>query len=747
MFTGNAALLHYRDLSLAGRLAAINVIDAERLLFQREVDWPALATGTLDISGILGKSPRGFIVRTSLDLSPAPGYVPVSGHLELTYHQAGRVIDLANARLNLPHSRLAATGTIGENLQVAIDTNNFDDLRPLRQAVGPRLASAQLPTLLSNGNAHFDGAIAGPLSDPHITGNILLSHFDAFGESWDSARTHAELSSNSAILSAVSIDQGSAHASGTARLQLTGWSLNANAPISTQAQFRGVSLTRLLNLSHIRNLPLTGGAASGSLDLEGRLDDPQGTAHVIAQQFTVFDQPLDRMVADVQLRPGEIRISNGRAQTGFASLLFSGAYDHLPGSWSNGQLHIKADSNVFPLANLASTRQYSPGWNAQVELHGEAGLKISAGHVEPTVANGILVLRQITQNKELLGDVTLDASTKGEFLYAGFSGDLRDTHLKGNAEVHLVPGSPTKGQLQIDRIGLRTLYALLQPAATKTLPVEGSLRGVATFEGPLAQPGRIKGTIRFEDFTLRAAGLLQGATTATTPALIFHNAAPILLDAVDGRLAVRSFQLTGRDTNLAVKGSITYLHQTSLDLKADGSLDFRIFQLFQPGIQSSGRSLIAASITGAPAHPVINGTLEIQNGSLFANGFPNGLTAVNGTLRFDGVRATIQKLTAQTGGGTLSAAGFIDFGGGPMIYRLDGSAESVRVRYANSISVTCQFAVAPHRHQQEQRALRNRHHFARGLYAECGCRHASRCCRRIARHYNQGERFLNRPAA
>ncbi len=84
----------------------------------------------------------------------------------------------------------------------------------------------------------------------------------------------------------------------------------------------------------------------------------------------------------------------------------------------------------------------------------------------------------------------------------------------------------------------------------------------------------------------------------------------------------------------------------------------------------------------------MNGALEIQNGTLFANGFVNGLSAVNGVLRFNRERATIEKLTAQTGGGTLSAAGFVDFGSrGPLTYRLDANAANVRMRYANSVSI------------------------------------------------------------
>ena len=73
---------------------------------------------------------------------------------------------------------------------------------------------------------------------------------------------------------------------------------------------------------------------------------------------------------------------------------------------------------------------------------------------------------------------------------------------------------------------------------------------------------------------------------------------------------------------------------------------------------------------------------------IFAESFPNGLTALNGTVRFDRDRATIEKLKAQTGGGTLSVGGFMSFGNGPLIYRLEANAENVRVRYAGSVSVT-----------------------------------------------------------
>lgn len=687
--TGNAVIVHSRDFSLSGHVAGVNVIDAERFLFHNQLPWQGVAAGTLDITGLLGTSPQNVAIATKLDINPTGSLLPVSGHIEASYRQLGNTLDLANSQLNLPHTRFTVSGRVNDSLNAVLDSTNLDDLHPLEQLGGNQFASVQLPRILPNGNAHFDGVLAGPLDRAHISGNVLLTHVNALTEDWDSVRAHSDLTSDSVTLTGLSIDQASLHASGTVHLQLANWSPNPNSPASVQLQFHGAAVARAAQLAHLEIIPVSGGSVSGSLNLQGSLNSPQGTAQLRAQHLTLFDQPVDQAAADLQIRPTDIRIANGRVQAGSASLTFTGDFAHQPGSWSSGQLHIKADSNAFPLTSLALARHNEPGWNAQLEVHGDVGIKIDNGHIEPTVANGKLFLRHVMQNNDVLGDVTVDASTKGDLLYAGFAGDLRDTQLKGNAEVHLVPGSPVKGQIQVDRIGLRTLYALLNGSNRTPPPLDGYLHGAATFDGPLAQPQRMQGSIRIDEVQVSAASLLETTQTDTAEALVFRNSAPIILDAADGHLTVRSFKLTGRDTNFALTGSLSYLPKTSLNLEVGGSVDLRFFELFQPGLQTSGRGLLAASITGNPAAPLLNGTLQVQNGALFANGFPNGLTAVNGSVQLDRGRATIQKLTAQTGGGTLSAGGFVDFStAGPLIYRLDARAENVRVRYANSVSLT-----------------------------------------------------------
>jgi translocation and assembly module TamB len=157
---------------------------------------------------------------------------------------------------------------------------------------------------------------------------------------------------------------------------------------------------------------------------------------------------------------------------------------------------------------------------------------------------------------------------------------------------------------------------------------------------------------------------------------------------------VRSFEIAGKDTSLKVAGSVPYFARKAPDpngmnLKVEGSVNLRVFHFFDPNVESSGVSTVSASIAGTLRDPSVNGTLSLKDGSFFLQDVPNGLSDVTGTVSFNRNRATLQKMTAKSGGGEISLGGFVSFGGGgPLVYHLEGSAQSVRVRYAGSISVT-----------------------------------------------------------
>jgi len=372
-------------------------------------------------------------------------------------------------------------------------------------------------------------------------------------------------------------------------------------------------------------------------------------------------------------------------QAGPAVVSFSGAYRHVHGSWRSGQAELKIESNGFPLAALAPVRKYEPGLNAQFEIHAEAAARITPGHVEPTTANGTVAFRDVTVDNVPYGSVTMRAATHGTSLNAAFEGDLRESRLTGSAEVLLAPGNPVKGEFRLGRIRFETLYALFHAGRKNALPFDGFLEGGLTFEGPLQNPSQLRARAQLQEIQFSSAP----PAGQKAPDLVFRNVEPIVLDASNGIATVRNFHIGGKDTSLTLAGSIPYAQQGPMDLRVEGAVDLRIFELFDPHVQSSGQSLVRASVAGTLAEPSVNGTLELRHGSFFLKNVANGLTDVNGTVKFDRDRATIQKLTAQSGGGELSLGGFATLSpGGPLVYRLEANAENVRVRYAGGISVT-----------------------------------------------------------
>ena len=154
-------------------------------------------------------------------------------------------------------------------------------------------------------------------------------------------------------------------------------------------------------------------------------------------------------------------------------------------------------------------------------------------------------------------------------------------------------------------------------------------------------------------------------------------------------LSSSKFEITGRDTRLSVRGSAPLSGDRPIDLEVAGTAELGLFKLLDPNVRSSGSSEMSAHIAGTLSVPKITGSLRIRNGSFFLPNVSNGLSDVDGTVLFSRNRATIQKMTAHSGGGDISLGGSVSFGEStPLVYHLDAAARNVRVRYANSISVT-----------------------------------------------------------
>lgn len=116
-----------------------------------------------------------------------------------------------------------------------------------------------------------------------------------------------------------------------------------------------------------------------------------------------------------------------------------------------------------------------------------------------------------------------------------------------------------------------------------------------------------------------------------------------------------------------------------------GTLDVALAQIFDKDLTSSGMITMNANVRGSFDDPQLTGRADLKNISLAYTGLPNGISNGNGRVLFDGTRATIETLTAQTGGGNLKLSGFAAFGS-TLAFRLEANANGVRVRYPEGVS-------------------------------------------------------------
>ncbi len=687
-FAGEMALRQGRDVQVDGTLSGLSFDAATALLSKQKLPWSGVAAGPVHLRAILNRNWRDLTVQSNLSIVPGRDRVPLSGNLDATYRAKGSVVEFRRSSLSSANTRLSFSGVAGASLDVVLDSTNLDDLNPLRQLLGLETRRLPLPTLARNGSAHFDGKVSGPLQNPQVAGNLALSVFQIQGQSWNQLRSHLVANEKGVDFSSLVVDQGLLHAVAEGHVGLDRWMVANNSALQLRGQFRGVDFLKLASSFSAPQLRSVRGTASGTFDLQGTVMNPSGTARMDVANVDAYGERLNQVELDAMFAGDTVQITRGHMQAGPAELSFSGAYTHAARSWREGQLQVKLDSNGFPLASLAPLHEYLPGVNAQFEIHGKGVARIGPDSMEPVSADGTAVLRNLTVNKVPYGSIRFNAGTQAQNLTTSFSGNLRGSRVTGSAQMQMTVSNPIVGQVHLDSMQLSTIAALIRPQQAK-LPFEGLVEGSLTFKGPLQEIRKMHGTIAIEKLELTSNIPLPPSTATPAADLTFRNVSPILFQYADGVATVSRFEMRGRGTNVTVSGSVPFVQQRPMQLKVNGSINLQLFELFDPNVRASGESLVAASVSGAMAHPSLSGTLELKNGTFFASNLPNGLTAVNGTVRFDRDRATIEKLTAQTGGGELSMGGFMSFGnGGPLIYRLEANAENVRLRYAGSVSIT-----------------------------------------------------------
>jgi translocation and assembly module TamB len=193
--------------------------------------------------------------------------------------------------------------------------------------------------------------------------------------------------------------------------------------------------------------------------------------------------------------------------------------------------------------------------------------------------------------------------------------------------------------------------------------------------------------LRLPSLQLSGRPELQARAGAKAQDLVIASTEPLLIDINSKEVNIKAAHFTARDTQLSLGGRLRFDDPSSSDLHADGSINLAILQLLNKDLLASGHARVSAAFRGTLTKPELDGRMELDHASLFLPDLPNGVDNANGVIVFDRNRATIQSLTAETGGGKVQISGFVGFGS-VLVYRLQATADQVRYRSPQGISIT-----------------------------------------------------------
>jgi translocation and assembly module TamB len=652
------------------------------------LDWRrSLAEGTADLALDVAAPER-----------PAPGDMPVSGNLRGRYGIRSERLELAVLDLTTPHSHIEATGSLGTTtamLNVKATTTSLAELL----AFAPTNA---VPLELS-GEAGFAGTVRGRLRSPEIAGHLqatdltylytspppqppapakaaatpkkhwyrLASRAEPPAASqtpppskprrihFDSLTGDIHYTQSAASLQHATIQEGSAHLALDGSVGLYQGALLPDSSFQLHATLKNGDIEELQNAAGL-SYPVRGDVTF-TVQAGGTLDNPHGQGQVSLAHGEAYGRPISELTSNVQFANHAVQLENLHLQAARGSLAGSLAYDFRSKA---GRFDLKGKSIDLEEIHEVQLDRLAVAGQANFTAQG-------SGTWEHPVVNAHVEVANLSLNEQAIGSVVADAVTEGRRLTLTARSHFPNGNLTLDGNAELEGEMPAIAILHFTNLDVNPF---LPANMRKQVTRHASLHGQMQLNGPLRQPRRLNGTLNLQEFSVELQHLLV------------HSEGPVQLSFADEVLRVERCVIVSDQTRFTLTGTAGLTAEHPLELQANGMLDLRLAQSFNPDLTAYGTSNISLRVRGTASHPVLDGQVQVAQVGVSLIDMPVGLSELNGTLLFTQDRLQIQTLTGRMGGGHVSLSGFVTFANG-LGFNLSLDGNDVRLRYAG-ISAT-----------------------------------------------------------
>jgi translocation and assembly module TamB len=691
-FTGSATLDHWRQFHVEGELNGLNVEQAARVVTDRPMPWNGTLAGAVELDATIGE--RDAQAKANLAVSPAPQGTPLEGRLDAAYSQSADLITLNSSYLATPASRLEASGALNRRIDVQFRSTNLDDLLPAL-ALMEQDAPKEIPLKLNNGEVTASGTITGTLENPEFRGQAGITNGLIEGHSFD--RFAATLDATRATVAAtrVTLNRGNTEAAGDARFTARDGKFD-DASLAGQFTLRNVNLPEIVKEAG-GSLAITG-TASATVRAAGSVQQPEADVTLDVQKPAAFGEQADRIRATVHVSRSGLEVTNGNAEDGPGRVQFSGTYKVAGSDWKTGEAQVRVATQNLPSARIEALSAVKPPVEGRLSGDVQAQLRLTNGEFALSSASGSFSAQAVTVDHQPVGEFSLTAETRGADVSITARGKVEDAALEGQGSWRLEGDEPGSATIRFARMDIDSLHRLAMLGGVAPhqdqpdLPLEGFVEGHAAVTLAIRRPRDFHADVTIDavQFNPKAGQALRLGVQPQD--IVLKNSQPVTV-AIDSKGAsVRSAKFSGRDTEIELAGTIPFTAGGGADLSVQGKLNLIALQLLNPNLLAKGNATVRATLRGSLSDPSLNGTLMLNDASLYMNDVATGLDHTNGAVVFDRRRATIDnKLTAEINGGdvagTVSFGGFLEFGT-VLTYRLQAETKQVRFRGVEDLSVT-----------------------------------------------------------
>ena len=487
-FAGAASLEHFNRFTLDGRLHRYSLARLANLFMGRPIGYGGAISGSIHLDDNLkARAAAGLTAGAALTIEPAGPETPLSGEIQGEYKGATGQVVLRDSFLTLPHSRLDASGTLGQSVRVRLVSRNLDDFLPAATFALERPVK-ELPARLRGGTLTVEGTVDGGIDAPSAGVHAVATGFSIEHRPFDRLSVDVTAGPSGAAVKNGALVRKDLRANFNGSVGLTQWKTAPASPLTLKATMDNADLADLLALAGQADTPYTGNLNAHAA-LSGTVGNPRGEASLTVVHGSAYQEPFDRLRASVTLSDRRVTLGPAEAEAGGAKIEASGTFTHPRDVWNAGALQVQVNGNGIALAQLQTLGKRRPGLEGSltVSAAASANLRATAGgeEIEITGVSGDAAVHGLRDGANAYGDVTAKARTAGTGVDFSLDSNLAGSKIQLSGRTALDGVHATEAKASVSGLPVEKVLAL---AGISTIPARGVLRADAKVSGTWRDP-------------------------------------------------------------------------------------------------------------------------------------------------------------------------------------------------------------------------------------------------------------------